>query len=512
MSLTLLLYWFPIFVGVAFGAQVAGRRHAAVLGGLCAVLWTAVVSSHAGGWVWRDLGLAAMLFCGAAAILLVGFWGPARPLGADGHPVRNGRGVRPTGAGARALQDGDTAPAGSVDSAGEGGSPNHAASPWGFALQSMISVHQQFDAWLEVHRYEDDPWADFDELIRSILFQWVGGIHVRCYRVVSEGDELVSLRKVETGGPWEALSARRGVEGYVATTGRSFVAGDATHGHLLEQLTAQSEGAWPGGAGGGAEGGERVAPAWCFAVVRGAQKIGVVAVERFEAGPAAGDSGGPAGRCPCPWSSGQLRIVELVVGQFWTTLKEVCRGRAAVTTDPGSGGLTRKAFFQIGRELLSAAYRQGEPVVVAVIAIEGLRALDDAGEWAATDDVRASISSVLKQRLRSEDRLGRFDDSRFVLLLRRVDSELATLICRELMDRMSSMLRAQPFQDYKVELRCGLAGSGVTGEGPSAAKPSLERLVEQALTLCQHARQASMQMASDLQPGSAMASAVGSHA
>ncbi len=510
MSATVLLYWFPLFVGAALGARLTTRRHGAVLGVLCAGLWVATVQTNVGAEGWHDVGLLVSTLCGAAAIALVGHsaaeWAPA-----------SGRAYPGT---AKTCQ----AEGNDVEEAGELAAPelDTVTPERGFALQSMTSVIQQFDAWLEVHRYNDDPWADFDEFLRSVLFQWVGGTHVRAYRVLSEGDELIPLRELEAGGGApgsDLVSARRGIAGYAATTGRSFLAGDPTHGTLVDQLMSRAE---PGeedadvaedrSAEHSAEVGKRTprtdprgsSPAWCFPIIRGRCKIGVVTVGRFETSAvgerASVDAPSPVHRTP--WTAGQLRLVELVIAQFWNALTDACRSRMAMIMDPGSAGLTRKAFFEVGREVLTDAYRLGEAVVVAVIGMEGLRALDDKGQWDAADDIRATISSALRQRLRAEDQLGRFDDSRFVLFLRRVDSELAMLITKELMSQLSGVLASREPHGRRVELRCGLAGSGVTGD-PFAdveTKPSLEQLVSAALESCQQAREASVVISSDLDP------------
>lgn len=513
MSTTVLLYWFPLFLGAALGARLATRRHGAVLGVLCAGLWVATVQTNVGAEAWHDVGLLFSTLCGAAAIALVGY-------SAAGWMPESSR-AHPGTAETRQAEGNDVEEAGEVDAS----EWDTVTSEWGFALQSMTSVFQQFDAWLEVHRYNDDPWADFDEFLRSVLFQWVGGTHVRTYRVLSEGDELIPLREIEAGAGTpgsDMVSARRGIAGYVATTGRSFLAGDLTHGTLVDQLMSRAdvgegdadvaEDTSVECAGEGSERTPRInprssSPAWCFPIIRGRCKIGVVTVGHFETSVVEGriSAGAPGPAHGVPWTAMQLRLVELVIAQFWNALTEVCRGQAALTTDPGSAGLTRKAFFEIGREVLTDAYRLGEPVVVAVIGMEGLRALDDKGQWDAADDIRATVSSVLRQRLRTEDQLGRFDDSRFVLFLRRVDSELAMLIAKELVGQLSTVLASRESRGRRVELRCGLAGSGVTGDTFAGAerKPSLEKLVSAAIESCQQAREASVMISSDLDPAEA---------
>jgi GGDEF domain-containing protein len=486
---TLLLYWFPVFFGVAVAARGVPRRTGCLLGMLCAGLWAALVQVLTGPALWNAPGLLVFLLCGGGAIVLIGYWGTERVAGVP-------RPLNPAGPGRLPADDIGVARRGAERSA------NPEFMPLGFTPDAITTAFTQFDAWVEVHRYTDDPWTDFDEFLRSTLFHWVGATHVRTYRLLSEDDQLIPLRELDTQNAADLVSARRGVAGYVATTGHSFVAGDPTHGRLLDALQAQYAAAEVAPAG--PESAQRLVPpgpagpVWCFAVSRGPHRIGVITVEQFaHAADHLPDAPGAAPRAG-PWSRAQLRLVELVVAHFWNALTEVCRGRAAVTTDPGSSGLTRKAFFEVGREVLADAYRQGEPVVVAVIALEGVRMLDDEGHWEMTDELRTAVSGVIKQRLRADDRLGRFDDSRFVLLLRRVDSELATLIAKELMERLVALPALRGPHGARVALRCGLAGSGAAGDAPAATRPSLERLVTVAMEACRHARQAATLIASDL--------------
>ena len=101
---------------------------------------------------------------------------------------------------------------------------------------------------------------------------------------------------------------------------------------------------------------------------------------------------------------------------------------------------------------------------------------------------------MLRWKLRADDGLGRFDGSRFVLLLRRVDSELASLIMDQLTSCLAELCDERERSLTKINIRCGLAGSG-TGQ------PDLRILVSEALTQCTRARREQIRVASDM-PGS----------
>ena len=140
-------------------------------------------------------------------------------------------------------------------------------------------------------------------------------------------------------------------------------------------------------------------------------------------------------------------------------------------------------------------------MVVAAIALEGLREVSDSGRWEVADEVVREVSNVLRRKMRMDDRVGRFDGSRFLLLLRRVDSELASLIVAQFMSRLTGVCRNHGRWHGVVEVRCGVAGSGTE-------RPDLRTLVFRALAQCRRARLENTPIASDLGPISVMNGAV----
>jgi hypothetical protein len=81
-----------------------------------------------------------------------------------------------------------------------------------------------------------------------------------------------------------------------------------------------------------------------------------------------------------------------------------------------------------------------------------------------------------------------------LLLLRRVDSELASLIIEQLSVRLNELCDDPSRWGVAVKVRCGLAGSGTES-------PDLRDLVSRAVEQCHRARDMDALVASDLPGG-----------
>lgn len=445
MDLTLMLPWFPIVLAVALGGRLLGRPRSLALGVLCALFWVVLTLASRGAALWAQPLQVASLLTGAAAIVAMGAWAGNLPSPETG-PQRAGGGGNSKSSTRSQAND----------------PPCSEASDWS-VLGSLSNVFVQFDDWLEIHRDDLDPWPKFDEFIRSMMYQTCRATHVRPYRLLSDHEDLIPLRETEIKTDVKRVSARRGIVGHIVTTGRSYVAGDATQGNLVCHLAEESGDPF----------------AWCFAVSHGPRRIGLVTV-------------GELGIVP-ETNKGLLRVVEDMVRLFWGMLCETCRSRAAETDDPVSGLLTLKAFLRVGEQTVTEAYEQGEPVALAVIALEQLRQLNDSGRWGTADELVREACGMMRQKVRSDDTLGRFDGSRFLILLRRVDSELAKLIMDQLVIRLAELCGDTARWRASVSVRCGVVGSGTE-------RPELPTLISQAVALCHRARRESTPIVSDLGP------------
>jgi diguanylate cyclase (GGDEF)-like protein len=421
------------------------------------------------------------MLIGAAAILLMGGWAGSAEGGPTLDPMLN-RTQSPPQADDRSRPCADAWGSDSSESQRAG------IDETAIALDRFAAVIRQFDDWLVEHRDDNDPWPAFGEFIRGVLFQCCRATHVKPYRLLSEGEELAPLREPDPFAEVKRVSARQGILGHVVTTGRSYVEGDRTQGELIGQLAKGSSGARSASAApAGGAGDYPQAIVWCFPVTQGTQRLGAVTVGQLD----------PPWRIPAD-NLALLRAVEQLVAQCWCLLAETVHSRTVGQDDPGSGLYNRSAFLQAARQSLRESYAQGEPVAIAVIAVEGMRELNDAGRWEVADELVREVADSLRRKVRMDDRLGRFDGSRFIWLLRRVDAELASLIVKQVMSSAFGGLCGPPQADNRwsafggsIAVRCGVVGSGTENL-------DLRTLVSQALVQSRRARLEHVTIAGEL--------------
>jgi len=355
--------------------------------------------------------------------------------------------------------------------------------PSGPAQRISAALHE----WLADCHDQPDLWVAFDQLVRELLTEHAGATRVRCYHVHPGCETLQTIAQAGQVGQPRGPSIRAGVLGHVATTGQEYVAGGITHGPLVEHLATASEERWswiwpvcsPANSDPAVRrqlplSGEPSAPAPRAAVV------GIVAV----AGTPGAEFLPPADR----------RLIGQLLSLCWLHVSCLVRLRILSRTDQASGVLTRHDFFELATHALSESYRDGEPVVVAVLVLEGLRRLDDTGLWQQRDALIERIGPIIARRVRSDDLVGRFADDRFVVLLRRLDTGLGRLIAEKLLAAGDQVLEELKHVRAHVRLRVGLAGSGL-------CQPPLEQLLVTAFSTVEQARRDDVPVATDLPAG-----------
>lgn len=318
-----------------------------------------------------------------------------------------------------------------------------------------------FLMWLGEHDDHADLWISFDQLVRELLTEHLGATRVRCYHVRPGCEMLQTIAQAERTATPKGPSARAGVLGHVATTGREYADDDAAHGPLLNDLAAASDETW----------------AWVWPIRLRNATVGIVAVGNLQQ--------------PEMLTDELRQTVGQLISLCWRHVACIERLQVVQRTDRASGVLTRNDFFTLAGHALADSYTENEPVVVAVLALEGLRGLDDAGCWHERDMLIERLGQLITRRLRSDDLVGRFADDRFVILLRRLDSGLGRLIAQKTLAAAQEGVEHQSGVGKQIRLRIGLSGSGFT-------QPPLEDLLVAAFEEVERARKQDLPIASDV--------------
>lgn len=301
-------------------------------------------------------------------------------------------------------------------------------------LDCVARLLDAFNDWMSEWSSESSRWIAFDRFIRTGLHDAVGAEGVRCFRVTVAGSALESL--VPARGKLHALiPADQGVFGTVLETGHALVR--STDAESINEAV------------------------WCFPILDGAVRRGVVSVARMTA--TASD------HAPL------LDMLAGVISLLWNRLCDREQLAVARETDDRTGVLTRANFFRVAETALSDGYTEHEPAVVMAVALEGVRGLDDRGLWEQRDALVSSVGTAIRARLRSDDVVGRFSDDRFVALMRRMDLPLASMIADKLMTAIRAMLADDATHGGGPIARCCITG-------PAWGDHSLRELISTALT------------------------------
>ncbi len=128
-------------------------------------------------------------------------------------------------------------------------------------------------------------------------------------------------------------------------------------------------------------------------------------------------SAAPSGLAP--WLTAVVTTLVLTEAQ----VRQTGALRRAACTDPLTGLSNRRAWEDGADRLLAAAGRSGEPLTVALLDLDGFKAVNDSGGHAAGDALLRALASGWRGELRRSDLLGRVGGDEFALCLPASDGD-----------------------------------------------------------------------------------------
>lgn len=342
--------------------------------------------------------------------------------------------------------------------------PFSAPSDW-LAL-GMGELIGSFNRWSDQQDANESLWASFDRWMRDALNGCIRARRVRCFQVDSTGrllslsnegeeplwavgvravsgtaDTAVAHRVGSTDPTYTGESAQGGTSNahwpglieHVLTTGRCYVHSCTDNGELIESLARE----WTL---------TSCSPHWLLPVREHNRTVGLLLV----------------GELPesLQRNAAALGMLGGLLTGFWRQVRLEDGLAHACRTDQASGVLTRVDLTARAERVLSESTGDGEPLVVLALAVEGIRRLNDQGQWELRDRLMGEIGGLMRRKLRSDDLVGRFSEDHFVAVLRRLDLALGRMIARKLLSAVDASISKEPGLQEAVKVRCGLTDAG----------------------------------------------------
>jgi diguanylate cyclase (GGDEF)-like protein len=129
-----------------------------------------------------------------------------------------------------------------------------------------------------------------------------------------------------------------------------------------------------------------------------------------------------------PWTITVLAA--LVLTEAHARLNGRLRTQASV--DPLTGVANRRAWEAEATRGLARAARTGEPLTVAILDLDGFKAVNDRDGHGAGDRLLRQVATAWRTRLRTSDLLGRYGGDEFVLCLPGTDASTAVDVLQRL--------------------------------------------------------------------------------
>jgi diguanylate cyclase (GGDEF)-like protein len=148
-------------------------------------------------------------------------------------------------------------------------------------------------------------------------------------------------------------------------------------------------------------------------------------------------------------------------------------------TDPLTGVRTRAATL-VAAEHLHGSRPAGRPLALALVDVDGLKAIGDRHGPLAADAVLLTVANRLRAQLRDDDVLGRSGEEGFLIVLPDTDADGVTLA----IDRAVAAVRDEPVGTWAHDVRTtasgGIAMVGQDGDAVALALAAADLALNQA--------------------------------
>lgn len=132
---------------------------------------------------------------------------------------------------------------------------------------------------------------------------------------------------------------------------------------------------------------------------------------------------------------------------------------ALLNRDSLTGLLKHASIKSTAMNEITRGFRQGYPVVVAMIDIDNFKSINDTYGHAVGDVVIASVATLLRQRLRQTDMIGRYGGEEFLLVMPHCCAEDGRKRLEDIREYFSRLRFNQDGQEFACTLSAGMVCS-----------------------------------------------------
>ncbi|ODM33715.1 diguanylate cyclase [Marinobacter adhaerens] len=180
-----------------------------------------------------------------------------------------------------------------------------------------------------------------------------------------------------------------------------------------------------------------------------------------------------------PWIDGRLVRLEIATDiterkEMELALKEAHeKARAAALEDDLTGLRNRRAFFELGNQLLKQSRRNGSPLAIIMFDLDYFKKINDNHGHEAGDEVLRHIGQLLESNVREADIAARIGGEEFAILL----ADAHAVQASELAERLLELMQKTPVRYRDVRIR-PTASFGISALHPE--EPDLKNLLARA--------------------------------
>lgn len=150
-------------------------------------------------------------------------------------------------------------------------------------------------------------------------------------------------------------------------------------------------------------------------------------------------------------------------------------------TEPLTGLLNRRGFLRVAAEKIERARGRDQPMSVAILDLDHLKAINDTHGHQVGDAVITRIARVIKKNIRDSDAAGRIGGDEFVILFDGASAEIAERACGRIRNELGdSAIRIGDAIVEGITLSGGISGVVSTDRSIDAALARADSLMYSA--------------------------------